>query len=181
MSWCFVLHVLGHLMNCIVPLFQSISELCFTNQSYPKNMSVPFKSMTAALICSLCLLISTSSGTNRITSPFFVSSTLKTSNYLSIGSVVIFSSLTSCLSIPVWAHLKSTNACNHNSFPFLVLIFVCIFNSLALLFLWFEITYWFWELLYSKVCCIVPTLNLWQNSSSCYCLHLIHLICLGSS
>ena len=124
--------------------------------------------MTAAPICSLYPLISTSSGTNHITSLFFIPSVLKTSNDLSIGSVLIFSSLTSCLLILVWVHPESTNVYNHISFSFFVLMLVCIFSSLALLFLWFGITYWFWKLLYTKICCIVPTPNFRQNSSSCY-------------
>ena len=150
------MHVFGHLVNYIVPVLQFTSILCLTNQLYPKNISIPFKSMTTALICSLCLLISTSSGTNWVTSPFFVPFVLKTLNDLSIGSVFIFSYLTSCLLIPVWVHLESTNTCNCNSFPFFVLMFVCTFNSL-----------------------IVPTLNLWQNPSSCC--HLLHLSLLDSS
>ena len=128
-------------MNHIVLLLQSTSVLYFTNQSYPRNMSMPFRSMTVASICSLCPLISTSSSATCVTSPFFVLSTLKTSNNLSIGSILIFSFLTSCLLILVWVHLESTNACNYNSFLFFVLILVCMFNSLALLFLWFGITY----------------------------------------
>ena len=40
--------------------------------------------------------------------------------------------------------------------------------------------YWFWELLCTKVHCIVPTLNLWQNPSSYHPLfYLIHLTLLG--
>ena len=158
MSWWSVLHVLGHLVNCIVSLLQSTSGLCFTNQSYSKNISMPFKFVTTTLIYSLYSLISTSSGTNHVTSLFFVLSILKTSNDLSIGFVLIFSSLTNCLMILVWVHPESTNACNHSFFLFFVLILVCMFSSLALLFLWFGIMYWFWELLCTKVHCIVPTL-----------------------
>ena len=72
-----------------------------TNQLYSKNMSILFKSMTTVLIRSLCLLILTSSGANHVTSPFFVPSALKTLNDLFIGSVLILSSFTSCLLIPV--------------------------------------------------------------------------------
>ena len=169
-------------MNYIVSLLQSTSGLCFTNQSYPKNMSVPFGSMTAVLICSLCSLISTSSGTNHITSPFFIPSVLKTLNDLSIGSDLIFSSLISCLLILVWVHPESINACNHNSFLFFVLMLVYTFNSFTLLFLWFGIIYQFWKLLCTKVHCIMPTLNLQQNPFSCYLLlYLIYLTLLGSS
>ena len=127
------MHIFEYLVNHIVPVLQFTSGLCLTNQSYPKNISIPFRSMTAASICSLCSLISTSSGTNQVTSSFFVPSVLKTLNDLSIGSVLIFSSLTSCLLISVWMYPESTNVCNHNSFPFFVLIFVCMFNFLALL------------------------------------------------
>ena len=79
-SWCFVLYVPRHLVNFIVPLFQSTFGLCFTSQSYPKNISVLFKSVTAALIHFLYPLIFTFSGTTCVTSPFFVLSTLKTLN-----------------------------------------------------------------------------------------------------
>ena len=96
-SWCYVLHVFGHLVNHIISVSQFTSGLCLTNQSYPKNMFIPFKSMTAVSICSLCLLISTSSNVNYVTFPFFVPSILKTSNNLFIGSILIFSSLTSYL------------------------------------------------------------------------------------
>ena len=147
-------------MNFIVPLFQSTSGLCFTNQSYPKNMSIPFKSVTAASIHSLCPLISTSSSANCVTSLFFVLSALKTLNNLFIGSVLIFSSLTNCSSILVWVHSESTSAYSYNSFLFFILILVCMFNSLSLLFLWFRITYQFWDLLYREVHCIVLILNL---------------------
>ena len=100
-------YIFGHLVNHIVSLFQSTSGLCFTNQLYPKNMSILFKSMTAVSIYFLYLLIFTSSGTNCITSPFFILSVLKTSNDLSIGSILILSFLTSCLSILVWVYLVS--------------------------------------------------------------------------
>ena len=64
-------------------------------------MSMPFKSMTAVIICSLYLLISTSSDVNHVISPLLVSFILKTLNDLSIGSVLIFFSFTSCLLILV--------------------------------------------------------------------------------
>ena len=76
-------------------------------------------------------------------------------------------------------HLESTNACSHNSFLFFVLTFVYTFNSLALLFCQFGITYQFWELLCTKVCFIVPTPNLQQNLSFCHCL--LHLSLLDFS
>ena len=57
--------------------------------------------MTATLICSLCPLISTSNSANQVTSPFFILSVLKTLNDFSISSVLILSSLTSYLLIPI--------------------------------------------------------------------------------
>ena len=135
-----------------------------------------FKSMTATLICFLYPLISTFSDVNHVTSPFFVPSALKTSNNLSIGSILIFSSLTSCLSILVQVHPESTNAYNCSSILFFVLMLVCTFSSLALLFHQFGITYQFWELLCIKVCCIALIPNFQQNPSSCH--HHYLLICL---
>jgi len=88
-------------VNFIVSLFQSTFGLCFTNQLYPKNMFMPFRSVTAVLIHSLCPLITTSNSANLVTSPFFVLSALKTSKDLSIGSVLIFPSLTNYSSILV--------------------------------------------------------------------------------
>ena len=132
--------------------------------------------ITTISICFLYLLILTSSSTNLVTSPFLVLSVLKTSNNLFIGSVLILYSFTSCLLIPIWLYPESTNAYNCNSFLFAILILVCIFNSLSLLFLQSRITYWFWELVCSEVYCIVPTLNLWQNPPAyCYSLCLTFL------
>ena len=116
-------------------MFQFTSGLYLTNQLYSKNISVLFKSMTTALICFLCSLISTSISVYHVTSLFLISSTLKTLNNLSIHSVLILSSFTSCLLISVWMHLESTSACSHKFFLFNVLIFVCTFNSLSLSFL----------------------------------------------
>jgi len=88
--WCCVLYFFGHFVNCIVSVFQFTSRLYLNNQLYFKNMSIPFKFITAILICSLYLLISTSSGVNHVTSPFLVLFTLKTLNDLFIGSALIF-------------------------------------------------------------------------------------------
>ena len=137
-------------------------------------MSMPFRSVTAALIHSLCPLISTSSGTNLVTSLFFVSFTLKTLKDLSISSILILSSLTNCSSISVWVHPESTSICSRNSFLFLVLMLICIFNSLSLLFLQFGMIYQFWDLLCTKVRCIMPTPNLRQNLSLSHLLN--HLL-----
>ena len=79
-SWCFILQLLGHLVNFIIPFFQLTSELYLTIQSWSKNMSILFKSVITAPSCSLCLFISISRGAILVTSPFFVLSALKTSN-----------------------------------------------------------------------------------------------------
>ena len=114
-----------------VPVFQYISGLCLINQSYPKNMSIPFKSVTTVSICSLYLLISTFSSTNHVTFPFLILSTLKILNDLFIGFVLIFFSFTSCLLILVWIYSESTSTYNHSSFLFAILIFVHTFNLLS--------------------------------------------------
>jgi len=133
-SWYCVVHILGYFVNYIVPKFQFTSELCLTSQSYSKNMSVLFKSITTTSICSLYLLISISSGTNHLAFPFLVLSILKTSNIISVGFILMFLFLTSFLLIPMCVHLESTSACNHSFFLFCVLTFVCTFSSLSLLF-----------------------------------------------
>ena len=159
-------------------MFQFTSGLCLTNQSYPRNMSMLFKFITIVSICFLCSLILTSNSVNLVTSPFLVLSTLKTLNDLSIGSILIFSSFTSYLLIPVWVHPEFTSACNCSFFLFAILMLVYTSNSLSLLFHQFGITYQFWELCI-EVHHIMPTPNLWQNPSAC-CLFL-HLILLGYS
>jgi len=138
--------------------------------------------MTAVLICSLCLLISTSISIYHVTSLFLVLSTLNTSNNLFMSFILIFSSFTTCLSIPVWVHPEFTSICSHNFFSFDVLMFVYMFNSLFLLFLWFRITYQFWELLFT-VLHTVPTLDLCQNSSVCHPSYYLFLLeyCSSSS
>ena len=55
-SWYYILHPLRDLVKYIIPLFQFTSELYLTNQSYSKNISVLFKSVTAILIFLICLL-----------------------------------------------------------------------------------------------------------------------------
>ena len=137
-------------------------------------MYMPFKSMTTTSIYSLYSFILTSSSTYCVTSPFLVLSALYTSNDLFIGFVLIFSSFTSCLLIPVWVHPESTSACSHSSFLFDVLTFVCIFSSLSLLFLKFGITYWLWAL-NTEILCTVPTLDLHQNSLDYYPSHYLFL------
>jgi len=101
MSWYLVLHSLEHLVNYIISIFQFTSRLCLTNQLYPKNMSMSFKFVTTVSICSMCLLISSSNSANCVTYLFLVLSALKILNDLFIGSILIFSIFTSCLSIPV--------------------------------------------------------------------------------
>jgi len=104
-------------------------------------MSVLFKLVTSVSIHSLCPLISTSSGTNHITSLFLVLSVLKTSNAMSAGFVLICSSLTNCLLISVCVYLESTSTCSCNFFPICVFTFACIFSFLSLLFYWYRIIY----------------------------------------
>jgi len=96
-------------------------------------MSIPFKSVTAASIFFLCPLILTSSDAILVISPFFISSALNTSKEKFSSFVLIFSSLTSCLSILICVHPESTSAFNHNSFPFFILTFAHIFSFLSLL------------------------------------------------
>ena len=134
MSWYCILHVFEYLINYIVPIFQFTSRLCLTNQSYSRNMFMLFKLVTATLICSLCLLISTSSGTNHITFLFLVLSALKTSNTMSTSFILIHSSLSNCLLISIYIHLEFTNIYSYNSFSVYIFTFACIFSSLSLLF-----------------------------------------------
>ena len=79
MSSCFIVQFPRHLVILIVPFFQLISRLCLTNQSCPRNMSVPSRSITAASKVSLCLFISIPRGTTLVTSPFFIPLALNTS------------------------------------------------------------------------------------------------------
>ena len=128
MSWCFILQDSGYFVNCIVLFFQLISRLCLTSQLCPKNMSVLFKSVTTVSSCSLCPLILIYKDAILVTSPFFVLSVLNTSNKKLIGFIWILLSFTSCSSIPVCVHPKSTNALTLRFFPFFVLMFAHIFN-----------------------------------------------------
>ena len=130
----FVLHVFRYFVNHIIPLFQFTSRLCLTNQPCPRNISMPFKSITTASNCSLCPLILILSDTNCVTSLFLVPSVLKNSNDISVNLILIYSSLTSYLLIPVQIHPKSTSIYSYNSFLFYVLILACIFSSFSLLF-----------------------------------------------
>ena len=120
----------GHLINWMVLFLQLTSRLCLTNQSCPKNISVPSKSVTAASKVSLCPLISISRGTTLVTSPFFVPSVLNTSKEKSIAFVWILLSLTNYSSISVWMHLESTSVFTFRFLPFFVLTSACIFNFL---------------------------------------------------
>ena len=129
----------------------------------------------------LCLLISSSSSTNIVTSLFLVPSALKTSNNLSIGSVLIYSSFTSYLLILVWVHPKLTSTLNHNFFLFDIWTFVHILSFFSLLSFHCGITYQLRNLLYTEVCHTISTPNLQQNSSLYYYLfHLILLVCFCS-
>ena len=65
-----------------------------------------------------------------------------------------------------------TNVWNHSSFSFNIFIFVHVLSFLFLLstYWWIIYSYWiFRKLLYTKVHCTIPTLNLWQNLLFCYC------------
>ena len=88
MSWCCILHSVKHFVNHIVSIFQFTSRLCSANQLYPKNMSVPFNSMTSISILFTYPLISSSSGANIVIFLFLVLSVLKILNNLFIGSVL---------------------------------------------------------------------------------------------
>ena len=140
-SWCYILQFFGHLVNYIISIFQFTSKLYSTNQLYFRNMSILFKFMTTRSIYSLYLLILTSTGVYHVTSPFLVLSILKTLNDLAIGPVLILSSFTSYFSVPVWIRPKSISTYNCNSFPFNILMLVCMFSFLSLLFLQFRIIY----------------------------------------
>ena len=93
--WYFILYDSGYLVNHILPSFQSTSGLCLTNQLCPQNISVSFKSITAASKVSLYLLISTSSSAILVTSLFLVLFALNTSKKKSTGFVYILLSLIS--------------------------------------------------------------------------------------
>ena len=169
------MHSLRYLVNHIVPLSQFTSGFCLTNQSYTKNMFMPFKSVTTVSIFPVCLLISSSSGTNIVTSSFLVPFVLRTLNYLSIGFVLIYSSFASYLLIPVWVHSESTSTLSH--IPFDIFIFVHTSSSLSLLSVHCGITYLFRDLLYMEVCYIILTPNLQKNPPLCHCFHCL-ILCL---
>ena len=144
-----------------------------TNQSYPKNMFVPFKSVTIMSIFSVCPLISSSSSTNLVTSPFLVLSALKILNNQSISSVLICFFFTSCLSILVWVYSELTNILSCNFFLFDIFIFVHTLSSLSSLSLLYRITYWFFrDLLYTEVHCTIPTLSFQWDLPFCCCCHI---------
>ena len=144
MSWCFIVQLSRYLVNFIVPLFQLTSGLYLTSQLCLRNISVPFKSVTAASSCFLCPFISTSRGAILVTSLFFVPSVLNTSNEKFIGLVWILLYLTNCSSIPVCVYLESTSVFTLIFLLFFVFMSACTFNSLfPLLFWWFGIIYLF--------------------------------------
>ena len=134
---------------CLTTFWASCKPYCFCIQIY--------------FWIILYLLILTSIGVYYVISLFLVLSVLKTLNNLSIGFILILSSFTSCLLIPVWVHSESTSTYSHKFFLFNVLMFIYTFNFLSLLFFWFRITYQFWELLFIEVLYTMPTLNLHQN------------------
>ena len=184
-SLCVIVQLPGHLMNLMVPFFQLTSGLCLTNQSCPKNMSIPSKSITATSRVSLWPLISTSRGATLVTSPFFVPSALNTSKEKLIFFVWILFSLTSCSSIPVWVHPESTNALTFRFLPFFVLTCACTLSSFFPSLVWrFGIMYLFWDFTW-KISRTMPTRDLCQNPAPCRSclLRLIPLLvsCVSSS
>ena len=145
MSWCFILQDSGHLIDYIVSFFQLTSGLCLTIQSCSKNISIPFRSVTAASSYSLCLLILISKSATLVTFPFFVLFALKTSNKKLISFVWILLSFTNCSLNSIYVHLKSTSILTLKFFPFFILTFAYIFNSFLELLYWLGIIYFFWE------------------------------------
>ena len=182
MSSCFIVQLPRHLVNLMVLFFQLNSRLCLTSQSCSKNMSVPFKFITAASNCFLWPLTSISRGTTLVTSPFFVPSALKTLNEKLSSFVCIFLSLTSCLSIPICIYPESTSAFTFKFLPFFIFTFAFTFNScFPLLFQQFEIIYLFWEFTW-EISYTMPTWDHRQNPAPFLCLyHLIPLkLCISS-
>ena len=156
MSWCFILQLSRHLINFMVLFFQLTSRLCLTSQSCPRNISMPFKSITIASSCSMCPLTSISRDITLVTSLFFVPSVLNTSNEKLIGFIWILLSLTSCLSIPICVHPESTSAFTLSFLLFFIFTSAYMFNSLfLLLFWWFEIIYLFWEFTWEISCTVL--------------------------
>ena len=145
MFWCFILHNSRHLVNCIILFFQLTSRLCLTSQLCFKNISVLFKSITAASSHSLYLLILISRGATLVTFLFFVLFTLKTLNKKLIGLVWILSSLTNYLLISIYVHPELTNVLTLRFFLFFVLTFTHMFNSFLVLLCQLEIMYLFRE------------------------------------
>ena len=126
MSLCFIVQFPEHLVKLMVLFFQLTSGLCLTSQSCPKNMSVPFKSITATSNYSLWLLILISRNATLVTSLFFIPSVLKTSNEKLIGFICILLSLTSCCVCVSRIH---------QYFHFQVLAIACLYFCLHVQFL----------------------------------------------
>ena len=162
-----------YLVNFIILFFQLTSRLCLTSQLWPKNIFTPFKSVTAASSCSLCLSISISRGTTLVTSLFFILSVLKTLNKKFISLVCIYFSLTNCLLIPIYMHSEFTSALILRFFLFFVFTFACMFNSLSILLHQFGITYLFWEFT-EEISCTIPTWDLLQNPISSFLFYHLH-------
>ena len=153
--------------------FQLISGLYLTSQSCPRNISILFKSITAAFSCFLCLLISIFRDAILVTSLFFILSTLKTSKEKFIGFVWILLSLTSCSLISVYVHLESTSTLTFRFLLFFVFTFAHMFNFLSTLLYQFRITYLFWEFM-REISCTMPTQDLLQNPVSFFSHHYLH-------
>ena len=132
---CFTLFQASHKLYCY--FVQFTFGLHLTNQSYLKNISMLFKSVTTTFIFSICLLISNSSDTNLVTSLFLVSFILKTLNNLSISFVLIYFSFTNCLLISVWVHSELISVLSYSFFLFDVFMFVCILSFLFFCYLSF--------------------------------------------
>ena len=143
----------------MVLFFQLTFRLCLTSQSCPKNMSILFKSATAASNYSLWPLILISKGATLVTSPFFVLFALKTSNEKLIGFICILLFLTNCSSIPIYMHPESTSAFTFKFLPFFVFTSTCTFNShFPLLLQQSRIIYLFWEFTWE----ITYTMSTWD-------------------
>ena len=179
-SWCFILQLSRHLVNHIILFFQLTSGLYLTNQSCPRNMSIPFKFITAASSCSLCLLILIFRSAILVTSLFFVPSALKTSKEKLISFIWILLSFTNCSSILICVHLESTNILILRFLLFFVFTFAHIFNSLSALLHQFGIIYFFWEFTW-EISHTMPTWDLLQNSISFSLLCHLYVILLESS
>ena len=141
----------------MVLFFQLTSGLCLTSQSCPKNMSILFKSATAASNYSLWPLILISRGATLVISLFFVLFALKTSNEKLIGFICILLSLTNCSSITICMHPEFTSTFTFKFLLFFVFTSTHTFNShFPLLLQQFRIIYLLWEFTW-EISYTIPT------------------------